>query len=55
VGDLRRTDVAGARAAGLGSVRIRQHHDDLSEHPDADHVVESHAELRGLWGRSYFG
>lgn len=54
VGDLRRTDVAGARAAGLGSVRIRQHHDDESDHPDADHVVDSHAELRVLWGRSYF-
>jgi putative hydrolase of the HAD superfamily len=55
VGDLRRTDVAGARAAGLGSVRIRQHHDDLSDHPDADHVADSHAHLLELWGRSYFG
>ena len=45
VGDLRRTDVAGARGAGLGSVRIRQHHDDRSEHPEADHVADSHAEL----------
>ncbi len=45
VGDLRRTDVAGARAAGLGSVRIRQHYDDLSAHPEADHVTDSHAEL----------
>jgi putative hydrolase of the HAD superfamily len=45
VGDLRRTDVAGARGAGLGSVRIRQHYDDVSEHPEADHVADSHAEL----------
>lgn len=28
VGDLRRSDVAGARAAGMGSVRYRGHHDD---------------------------
>lgn len=28
VGDLRRSDVAGARAAGMGSVRFTGHHDD---------------------------
>jgi putative hydrolase of the HAD superfamily len=28
VGDLRRSDVAGARAARMGSVRLRAHHDD---------------------------
>jgi putative hydrolase of the HAD superfamily len=28
VGDLRRSDVAGARAAAMGSVRFRGHHDD---------------------------
>jgi FMN phosphatase YigB (HAD superfamily) len=28
VGDLRRSDVAGARAAGMGSVRFRGQHDD---------------------------
>jgi putative hydrolase of the HAD superfamily len=32
VGDLRRSDVAGARAIGMGSVRFRGHHDD---HVDA--------------------
>ena len=45
VGDLRRTDVAGARGAGLASVRIRQHYDDRSGHPEADHVADTHAEL----------
>lgn len=45
VGDLRRTDVAGARAAGMRTVRISDHHDDRSDHPEADHVVESHAQL----------
>jgi len=31
VGDLRRSDVAGARAFGMGSIRIRAHNDDASE------------------------
>lgn len=33
VGDLRRSDVAGARAAGMGSVRFRGHHDDADAGP----------------------
>jgi len=45
VGDLRRTDVAGARAFGMGTVRLRTRHDDTSDLPDADAVVDSHAEL----------
>ncbi|MBW2241089.1 MAG: HAD family hydrolase [Deltaproteobacteria bacterium] len=45
VGDLRRTDVAGARAMGMRSVRIRARHDDETDLPEADHVVDSHAEL----------
>jgi len=48
VGDLRRTDVAGARGLGMWSVRIRDRHDDRSELPEADFVVASHAELREL-------
>ncbi|HKJ23343.1 MAG TPA: AAA family ATPase [Myxococcota bacterium] len=48
VGDLRRTDVAGARALGMASVRIHQAHDDGTDLPEADHVVASHAELRAL-------
>jgi putative hydrolase of the HAD superfamily len=50
VGDLRRTDVAGARAVGMGSIRIRWHQDDQSEHPDADVVADSHVHLRELLG-----
>ena len=50
VGDLRRTDVAGARALGMGAIRIRDRHDDASELVEADHVVGSHAELRALFG-----
>jgi putative hydrolase of the HAD superfamily len=50
VGDLRRTDVAGARGAGMGSVRIRWHHDDQSALPEADLVADSHAHLLELLG-----
>lgn len=48
VGDLRRTDVAGARRLGMRTVRIRDHFDDASGHDDADHVADSHAHLREL-------
>ncbi len=48
VGDLRRTDVAGARAMGMRSIRIRARHDDETDLPDADHVVDSHTELLSL-------
>lgn len=48
VGDLRRTDVAGARELGMKSVRLREPHDDRSDLPEADFVVDSHAELRAL-------
>jgi putative hydrolase of the HAD superfamily len=50
VGDLRRTDVAGARALGITSVRLTAAHDDASALPEADHVAASHAELRALLG-----
>jgi putative hydrolase of the HAD superfamily len=36
VGDLRRSDVAGARAAGMASVRFRGHHDDAEAGPGAN-------------------
>ena len=50
VGDLRRTDVAGARALGMSTVRIRDRHHDASDLPEADYVVQSHAELEKLLG-----
>lgn len=50
VGDLRRTDVAGARAIGMRTVRIRDRYDDTGEGDDADHVVANHAELREALG-----
>lgn len=48
VGDLRRTDVAGARALGMGTVRYRGIADDTSDAPDADDVVDRHAQLLTL-------
>jgi putative hydrolase of the HAD superfamily len=45
VGDLRRTDVAGAREAGLISVRYRGAYDDASNRPDGDIVIGHHDEL----------
>lgn len=52
VGDLRRTDVAGAAAIGMTTVRYRGLHDDRGEGGggEADFVVESHRELPGLIG-----
>jgi putative hydrolase of the HAD superfamily len=50
VGDLRHTDIRGARAMGMGTIRINDHHDDLSPLPDADAIAESHAELRRILG-----
>jgi putative hydrolase of the HAD superfamily len=53
VGDLRRTDVAGARAVGMSTVRYRGLHDDRGEEGEgeADFVIDSHRELPGLIAR----
>jgi FMN phosphatase YigB (HAD superfamily) len=45
VGDLRRTDVAGARSFGMRSVRYAGVFDDDSDLPDADAVITDHAGL----------
>lgn len=46
VGDIRRTDVAGARSMGMVSVRYTGISDDQSQpKPEADHVIAKHAEL----------
>ena len=46
VGDLRRTDVAGARAMGMTAVRYRGLADDsAADLPDGHHVIVDHAEL----------
>jgi HAD superfamily hydrolase (TIGR01549 family) len=51
-GDLKRTDVAGARALGMRTVRVRGAHDDKTELPDADAVIEILPELLPLLGLS---
>lgn len=48
VGDLRRTDIAGARRMGMATIRITEHHDDRSNDPEADAIAESHANLRDI-------
>src|SRR3954447_2323972 len=46
VGDLRRTDVAGAAAFGMGTARYRGLHDDSDQSGvEADFVLDSHLEL----------
>jgi FMN phosphatase YigB (HAD superfamily) len=48
VGDLRRTDIAGAAALGMRTVRYRGLHDDAEPGPEADFAIDSHAELVAL-------
>ena len=51
IGDLRRTDVAGAKAMGMTALRYTGvFDDDATEHPEAHHVVADHAELPALLG-----
>jgi FMN phosphatase YigB (HAD superfamily) len=45
VGDLRRTDIAGAAALRMRTVRYRGLHDDAGAGPEADFVIDSHLEL----------
>ncbi len=51
VGDLRRTDVAGAAALGMGTVRYRGMHDDAGPGPEADFVADSHLVAATIVGR----
>jgi FMN phosphatase YigB (HAD superfamily) len=48
VGDLRRTDIAGARAIGMRSIRYRGLADDPDPGPEADFVLDDHRDLPGL-------
>lgn len=49
VGDLRRTDVAGAAAMGMRTVRYRGLNEEPEEGwPEADFVIDAHLELIGL-------
>lgn len=48
IGDLRRTDVAGAQAIGMRSVRYRGLADDPHPGPEADFILDDHRDLPGL-------
>ncbi|HKY17280.1 MAG TPA: HAD family hydrolase [Microthrixaceae bacterium] len=50
IGDLRRTDIAGARGAGWTSLRYVGFFDDQSELPEADAVVADHRDLPRVLG-----
>lgn len=51
VGDIRRRDVAGALAAGMGAIRYRGGRDDVDpDSPEAPHVVDHHADVLPLLG-----
>jgi putative hydrolase of the HAD superfamily len=51
VGDLRRTDVAGARALGMRTVRFAGVNDDVSDDPEADLVIRGLEELERILTR----
>jgi FMN phosphatase YigB (HAD superfamily) len=51
IGDLRRTDIAGARALGMGSIRYRGLADDPEPGPEGDFVLDDHRDLPELIGR----
>jgi putative hydrolase of the HAD superfamily len=49
IGDLRRTDIAGARGAGMGAVRFRGVWDDTApEYPEGDVVLDDMRDLPAL-------
>ena len=50
VGDLKRTDVAGAREIGMHAARFRAVHDDQSDARDARIVLDSHEQLLDVLG-----
>lgn len=50
VGDLRRTDIAGARDIGMRAARFRGVHDDKSDAPEAEIVLDHHPQLLEVLG-----
>ena len=50
VGDLKRTDIAGARDIGMRAARFRGVHDDLVDAPDASIVLDRHGDLLEVLG-----
>lgn len=52
IGDLRRTDIAGAHDIGMHAIRFRGVHDDKSDVPDARICIDKHEELIEILGLS---
>ncbi len=52
VGDLRRTDIAGAHDFGMHAVRFRGVHDDRTDAPEAGNVIDRHEQLLEILGLS---
>jgi FMN phosphatase YigB (HAD superfamily) len=50
IGDLRRTDIAGAMDVGMHAARFRGVHDDQSDAPEAKIVMDRHIELLDVLG-----
>jgi FMN phosphatase YigB (HAD superfamily) len=50
VGDLRRTDIAGAHDVGMHAARFRGVHDDRSDAPEAEWVLDRHDQLLEVLG-----
>lgn len=50
VGDLKRTDIAGARDFGMHAVRFRGVHDDKTDAPEAETVIDRHEQLLEVLG-----
>jgi len=50
IGDLRFTDMAGARALGMRAVRFRGFNDDTGGGPEGDVAIDSYAELEAALG-----
>lgn len=50
VGDLKRTDIAGAHDVGMHAIRFRGVHDDRSDTVDARAVIDRHEELLVILG-----
>ena len=45
IGDLRRTDIAGAHDIGMHAARFRGVHDDPTDAPEAEIVLDRHEQL----------
>lgn len=50
VGDLKRTDIAGARDIGMYAARFRGVHDDKAEAPDAVIILDRHEQILEVLG-----